>query len=392
MLLTSTLLHTPEGMRDIYNGECRDTTACEEKIMNLLHLFGFEDVRTPGLEYAEVFNKERGTVPENEMYRLFDGDGNILAIRPDITPAIARLTARYFADSNEPLRFSYNEKTYRNTPGLRGQLKEVTQLGVELIGDGSVSADAEVVVAAIESLLSCGMKEFKVEISSAAFLNSLISPLALTDEDHDEIRKIIDNKNRYAMRSFLLGHADSISTEKINVLMDLTDDFGSMNEILAKENLNPVLTNPSFAKTRQALDRLVALDKIIAYYNLSEYVTYDLGMIGKLGYYTGIILRGYTYGAGRPILSGGRYDNLVSQFGKEAPAVGMAINMDELMNALGNNNIHPYEKKKAVTIVTPENKLSEAVSLRLSYIEKGIRAVIVTDNSAGDIELSEEEK
>ncbi len=391
MLLTDRLLHTPEGFRDIYNDECLDESAAIEKIMSVFHLSGFENVRTPGLEYFEVFSKERGSVPGNQMYRYFDADGNTLALRPDITPAIARLTARYFNEEAGTLRFCYSEETYRNTPGHRGQMKEVIQTGVELIGDGSVLADAEVIAVAVKSLLAVGMKDFKVEIGSAAFLNSLIVRLSLTDEEVIELYHLIDNKNRFALKALLAEKSDQIPEDIRNILSDITEDFGSLGEILKKSKLKDILAKTDLKKTEKALERLIQLERLLEMYEVIDYVSFDLGMVGKLGYYTGIILRGYTYGSGKAILSGGRYDNLVSQFGKNAPAVGMSIDMDELMSSLSKNGIHPHTAKKMVHISVPRKKIGEAIKKREEYFNQNIASVIEIDDAIADVEIREGE-
>ena len=392
MQLQARLLHTPEGFRDMYDGECRDEKSAEHKIIKTMHLMGFEDVRTPGLEYFDVYKKERGTVPGNEMYRFFDADGNTLALRPDITPGIARLSARYFADSSKPLRFCYCEQTYRNIPGLRGKLKERTQTGVELIGDDSVLADADVIITAVKSLLSVGMKEFQIEVGSAAFLNSLIEPLSLSDEDMVTLRNHIDNKNKFALKAFLDTKRDRIPKARIDVLTGLTDDFGTLAEIMSMANIKPVTEDDSFYRTYEALKRLKKIDDILGAYGVSDYVTYDLGLIGKLGYYTGIIIRGYTYGSGESIVSGGRYDDLVSQFGKNAPAVGMAINMDLLIEALRKSGINPHKPGKLIHIITPPDRMQDAVKLRSDFMEKEKASDIIIDENAVSIRTEEEDQ
>lgn len=150
--MNNRLLHTPEGVRDIYGKEYAKKLAIEQKLQQAIHCFGYEDIQTPSIEFFDVFSKEIGTTPSKELYKFFDKEGNTLVLRPDFTPSIARCAAKYFMEEKVPLRFSYNGNTFTNTSNLQGKLKEVTQMGAELIGDPSVEADAEVISMVIEAL------------------------------------------------------------------------------------------------------------------------------------------------------------------------------------------------------------------------------------------------
>ena len=141
--MSHTLLHTPEGVRDIYGKEYAKKLYVENQLKWSIRMYGYEEIQTPTFEFFDVFSKEIGTTPSKELYKFFDKEGNTLVLRPDFTPSIARCAAKYFCDSKEPLRFSYIGNTFSNTSNLQGKLKEVTQMGVELINDSSVEADAE---------------------------------------------------------------------------------------------------------------------------------------------------------------------------------------------------------------------------------------------------------
>ncbi len=95
-------LHTPEGVRDIYNVECGKKLALESRLKKVFHLYGYHDIQTPTIEYFDVFREEIGTTPANDLYKFFDKDGNTLVLRPDITPSIARASATLFKDENLP--------------------------------------------------------------------------------------------------------------------------------------------------------------------------------------------------------------------------------------------------------------------------------------------------
>ena len=156
--MTDQMLHTPDGVRDIYNGECSQKLLLQDKLHDVLRRYGYRDIQTPTFEFFDVFSKEIGTTPSKELYKFFDKEGNTLVLRPDFTPSMARCAAKYFLEEDTEIRFSYQRNTFTNTSQLQGKLKEVTQTGVELIGNPSVEADGEVISLLAEALCSAGLK------------------------------------------------------------------------------------------------------------------------------------------------------------------------------------------------------------------------------------------
>ena len=148
------IFHAPEGVRDIYNGECSQKRKVQEKIHRVFHQYGYEDIETPTFEYFEVFSREVGTIPSKELYKFFDREGNTLVLRPDFTPSVSRACATYFSPDKEPVSLCYTGNTFINNTSYRGHLKETTQMGVERIGDESADADAELLAMTVECLLA----------------------------------------------------------------------------------------------------------------------------------------------------------------------------------------------------------------------------------------------
>ena len=189
------IFHTPEGVRDIYNGECSQKRKVQEKIHRVFHQYGYEDIETPTFEYFEVFSREVGTIPSKELYKFFDREGNILALRPDITPSIARAVATLFETENFPIRLCYAGNTFINHSSYRGRLKENTQLGAELIGVDSIEADAEMLAMVVDGLKKTGLKEFQVSIGHVDFIQSLFLAAGLEEDEAEELRTLIANRN-----------------------------------------------------------------------------------------------------------------------------------------------------------------------------------------------------
>lgn len=349
------LLHTPEGVRDIYNSECETKMSLERNLKSRIHRYGFRDIQTPTFEFFDIFSKERGTVPSKDMYKFFDREGNTLALRPDITPSIARCVAKYYKEESMPIRLCYCGSTFINNTSYQGKLKETTQLGAELINDASVEADAEMIVLTVECLKLSGLEEFQVEIGQADFFKGLVEEATLKDDEVEQLRVLIENKN-------LFGVEELISEKQIEepvkkVFLQLTELFGSI-EIVS--SIKSIIKNQRAIK---AIERLEQLYDLLKAYGVEKYISFDLGMLSKYNYYTGIIFRAYTNGTGDAVITGGRYDTLVSQFGKDAPAIGMAVLVDQLLTALSRQKLIPKLEPTNTLIVYKKELRNTAIAL-----------------------------
>lgn len=319
--MQNNLLHTPEGVRDIYGSEYNRKYDIESKLRSVFTAYAYEGVETPVFEYFDIFSKRIGTTPSRELYKFFDREGDTLVLRPDFTPAIARCYAKY--DWPTPARFYYMGDTFTNVAGLQGKLCESTQAGAELIGDGSVEADAEIIRLAVETLKAVGISQFKIGIGEVEYFKGLCEQAGLDTETERALRDKLSAKNIYAAAEVLEG---------ANVTASVQEEFMRLADIVEDSAGLMSLKNASHcARSIDAVERLCALDERIAEYGIQEYVSYDLSMLTKYTYYTGIIFKAYTYGTGEPIARGGRYDELLGYFGKPAPAVGLAICVDDIM-------------------------------------------------------------
>lgn len=349
------LLHTPEGVRDIYNAECERKLQLQNSLHHVMKLHGFKDIQTPTFEFFDIFSKERGTVTSKDMYKFFDREGNTLVLRPDITPSIARCAAKYYKDEAFPIRLCYIGSTFINNSSYQGKLKESTQLGAELINDSSTDADAEMLALTIECLLNAGLKEFQVEIGEADFFRGLVEEAGFDEEEETQLRILIENKNMFGVEELI--SSKDISEDLKTVFLTLPELFGT------PDKLSYAKTLAKNERSQKAIERLEQLYSILNFYGLDHYITFDLGMLSKYNYYTGIIFRAYTYGTGDTIVNGGRYDNLVGQFGKSAPAIGMAILVDQLMLALSRQKIEIKAEAENTLILYKESLLKNAILL-----------------------------
>lgn len=328
------LIHTPEGVRDIYNGECARKNMLLDRMKNVLKSYGYRDIQTPTFEFFDIFNQDKGSLPSNQMYKFFDREGNTLVLRPDITPSIARAVSKYFHEENFSMRFSYTGNIFINNSSLQGRMKESTQTGAELIGDGSIDADAEMIALAINLLLAAGLKEFQIDLGHVGFFKGLIEESGMDEETEQTLRELIENKNFFGVEAMTDNQA----------LVQLPKLFGSQDILKEAKRLT------SNMNALSAITRLEQLYKMLGEYGLQKYVTFDLGMLTEYDYYTGVIFRGYTYGTGDAVVKGGRYDTLLQKFGKEAESVGLAVAVDELLIALNRQKVD-MEDSESVTMV-----------------------------------------
>ena len=357
------LLHTPEGVRDIYQKEYARKLVIEGRIRKILKQYGYDELQTPSFEFFDIFNKERGSVDSRELYKFFDREGNTLVLRPDMTPPVARCAAKYYTDENLPIRLSYLANTFINYSSYQGRLKEATVQGAELIGDDTSDADAEIIAMTIDSLKSAGLEDFQVDIGQVEFFNGLVEEAGLSAETEEQLRELIEEKNFF-------GVEELVSEQKLpkalsDLFLKLPDLFGPVEVI---ETARSMTDNP---RCLAAIRRLENLYRILGYYGLSDYVSFDLGMLGKYKYYTGIIFRGVTFGMGEPIVSGGRYDGLMRQFGKDAPSVGFSISIDGLLAALSRQKIQVDAPKTDAVLLYEKEEQQSAIAHARALRENG---------------------
>ena len=372
------LLHTPEGVRDIYNSECAKKRWMEQKIHDVFSVFGYHDIETPTFEFFDIFAKERGSIASKNMYKFFDREGNTLVLRPDITPAIARCVAKYYMDEQMPVRLCYCGNTYINHSEHQGKLKESTQMGCEFVGDNSIAADAEMIALVVECLKKIGLKDFQVEIGQVDFFKGLLQEAGLDEEKEEQLRQFIEIKNFFGA-SAMLDHLD-MKEELKNAFIKLPELFGNV-EIL--EQAKTLTANKT---ALSAINRLENLYEILKGYHVEEYVSFDLGMLSNYRYYTGIIFKGYTYGSGDAIITGGRYDHLLKQFGKNAPSIGFGVMIDSLMVAMSRQKIDIPVQQSNTMVLYKDAQLFFATELAQTLRADGEKVELVRMMPAAELE------
>lgn len=318
-------LLTPEGTRDMLFEECAAKRDISERVTRLFESYGYSEVITPGLEFYDVFSGKGRFIPQENMYKLVDGKNRLMVLRPDNTMPIARLAATRLRKEKLPLKLFYNQNIFMVNPKDSGRDDEISQSGIEILGGESVAADFEALVLAAKSLAVCG-EDYRIEIGDSGIFGELVKNCAW-EQVKKNILKYVQTKD-YPMLDFeteKLGSPEKEALKELPRLFGGFEVFDRAREILHGEAL-------------KKLSRLEKLCRGLSAVIPKEKIRVDLGLVHKRNYYTGIIFRGYLEGYGQPALSGGRYDDLLGDFGYDlgrgAGAVGFAVNVEAAAKVL----------------------------------------------------------
>lgn len=312
-------LITPEGTRDLLFEDCAAVRAVETRLQNSFKAKGYSEVITPGLEFYDVFNMKSRYFPQESMYKLVDNKLRLMVVRPDSTMPIARMTATRLREQELPIRLCYSQSVYRSKPSMRGRSDEIRQTGIELIGSASKRAELEILSNALEVLSSFQTEGFRLELGHIGFFKAMIEKLDCDSDTAENIRSLIEVKNYPALNDLLDTVGDSQAARALKQLPRL---FGGEEvfEEAAKLYSDPQ-ADAVLAELKETYERANAL-------GYKGMITIDLGLVNRMDYYTGTVIKGYIEGCGDAVLSGGRYDKLLSEFGYDVPAAGFAVNVD----------------------------------------------------------------
>lgn len=340
--------NTPEGTRDRLLGECLGLRQVQSALTGLYRRRGYTEIMTPEVEYYDVFQRGGCAIPQESMLKLVDRSGKILVLRPEGTTPIARVAATKLKDTILPRRFYYNEKVYHSSTENKDERGEIDQCGVELIGAAGMKADLEVIAAAVDSLRVCGLERFHIELGHAGIFAAFAEGMHLSDDALEQVRTLIEGKQFAALNDALIQYAGQPGVKAMQRLAYL---YGGAEVLDEAEQL--------LGKRSATIDYLRELYRTLVKAGYGDYIRFDLGMVHRLNFYTGVIFRGYVEGAGEAVLSGGRYDNLVAVFGRPAQATGFTVNVNAVSECLP-----PVEMPEVDTVVHYEpGLLAKALEL-----------------------------
>ena len=318
----------PEGLRYHVGAEARLRRRVEDAAMAVFDGWSYEEMSSPSVDYYALFERGMGRDEARHAFRFTDGDGRLLALRPDVTSSVARAAATLLAGRSRPLRLCYAAPVFRQQPRSRAEYRrEMVQLGCEFIGEGAVEADVEVLAVAVEILERLGLAGRScITLSSVEIFNGIAEGLALDAEERERMRRHVDARDAAGLLAFLASR--DVPPEESAAFARLTQLSGK-REIL--DEAGRIITN---SRSVAALGRLEELWRVIERAGLTGSFEIDLGDVSGLDYYTGLIFKIYVAGAGSHAGSGGRYDELTANFGRREPAVGFVLDLDLLTEVL----------------------------------------------------------
>jgi ATP phosphoribosyltransferase regulatory subunit len=314
----------PHGVADLFSEEAAAITSLERILHDLFLGWGYNRIIPPTFEYYDSLVTQASPQLQEEMFRFFDREGQLLALRPDMTVPTARIVGGKLYDQPMPLRFYYIGHVFRYAEPQAGKQREFTQAGIELIGADTAAADAEVLALTIDTLHKMGLNEFQINLGQIGFLAAILSDGKLANGELRSLEQAIDRRNDRELQRVLVDYG--IPDETARVLRAIPHLCGD-RQVVAEAR--------SFALNdgaKAALERLDEVYTILERNGVAQHVILDLGEIRNMAYYTGIVYRGYLSGLGFPVCGGGRYDGLLANFGANLPAVGFAISLERAMS------------------------------------------------------------
>lgn len=375
----------PYGTRDFLPKEASQKRAVEGALAHLFDSWGYDEVVTPTIEYLETLSVGAGNELDQHIFKFFDKNNRILALRPDMTTPMARVAATRLKENKMPMKLFYLTNVFRYEQAQTGRQCEFYQAGVELMGVSGPEADAEVIALAIEGILKSGLKQFKIGLGQVDFINGIMAESGLSLQQQKQIKQAMLTRNLVGVDEILATTGLSPAAQK--VLKNIPLLHGK------EEMLKQAYGMTTNETSHKALDNLAQIYSLLQSYGVAEYVDFDLGIMRDLNYYTGMVFEAYTPGLGFPICGGGRYDTMLSSFGMNAGATGFALGIERMLLALERQGIISASSSKDVYIGWGNEKLVTAIGQgeELRKLGQRVEVSLVLQTQA-EAEVSQKEK
>jgi ATP phosphoribosyltransferase regulatory subunit len=363
----------PLGMRDTLPLLYETKKKIRNKIERVIQSWGYQFIETPTLEYYDTVGSASSTL-EQQLFKLLDQQGKTLVLRPDMTAPIARVAGSSLKEVTYPLRLAYDTQLFRAQQREGGRPAEYEQIGVELIGDGTGSADAEVISLMVSIFKETGLKDFQVAIGHVGFINSLFVDIVGNQERADVLRRYLYERNYVGFKQHVKGlQLSSIDKRKLLSLLELRGGKEAITkayELLGESDHNGTI------------EQLASLWDVLESYGVTDHVKIDFTLVRHINYYTGIVFEAYGSNLGYALSGGGRYDQLLEKFNRPAQATGFGIRLDHLIEALGMTEEEP---QITCVIFSPERR-AEAIELAAKKRREGERVVLQDITGVGDLD------
>ena len=321
------LIRLPHGVRDFLPGEAAALHAVRRTLLERLDEAGYERVMTPAFEYLDVLARGTGQAHDRIFKLVEPSTGQVLALRPDITPQVARLVATALRDRPAPLRLHYFGGVFRLEASHSGVRREVYQVGAECFGVPGPAGDAEVAALLVDGLVALDVAEVTLDLGHVGFLREVLDGSGLEGDARVALEAALARKDTRAVAAALSGAR--LDESRRALLLALPTLYGDA-EVLdrATELLEP-------GAATAALDDLRAVHALLSDRGLGAHLSVDLGEIRGLGYHSGVVFQAFAPGPGRPLGAGGRYDGLTERFGRSLAATGFALDVAAVLESQG---------------------------------------------------------
>ena len=375
------ILQVPYGTHDVLPGEATARHLLADKIYRLFSAWGYDEVETPSFEYLETF-METGQSSAG-AFNLFDRAGRALILRTDMTTPLARMVATRMKKDAGIKRLSYQARLFRYEEAQAGRQCEFTQCGIEMMGASGAVADAEVIALAINTLLETGLQDFSISLGQMEFINGLMEEAGLSEAQSRAVKYCLIRRNAVGLAE--LVEEAKVETKFAGLLKELLFLHGGIEllETLAKQNLGK--------RCDYALNNLREIYELVRAYDVASYLSFDLGLIRSLDYYTGMLFEGYAPGMGYSLIGGGRYDTMMERFGYPCPATGFALGIDRIVLTLERQGRLTGGNTPTTFIAFSKGQAASAILLTNQLRRQGVR-IKLADRPMGRAEAVEESK
>ena len=364
----------PEGTRDLILGECSMKRKLQHDLEEIFDSYGYKEIVTPSIEYFRTYLTGLESVRDEQMYKFLDYRGRIMTMRMDMTVPIARVVATRMKEQPLPLRFRYCANVYKINESFAGKLNEVTDCGIELIGQTAEESDLEMLVCALEAMESMKQDSYTLEIGDVNFFHGACSDLNLREEERGKLADLVDKKSIAQLKEYLDElRLDEKAKAFFLQLPWMCGDVTTLDEVI------PYCFNSRLRKTVENLRKIYMQLKELGY---EKNITFDLGKIPHLTYYTGILFEGFIEGSGTSVLSGGRYDTLLEKFGTPMPAIGFSVKLDYVLPVLKTIDT----EKKTVVMHYPGKLKVEAIK-QAAELRKTHKVELIQDEFCNTVEI-----
>lgn len=367
------MFEKPLGMRDTFPAIYEKLENVRQTGREYLRTHGYEFMKTPTVEYFDTVGKA-SAIYDASLFKLVDSQGNTLVLRPDMTTPIARVATSKLLKEKIPLRLAYFANVFRAQETEGGRPAEFDQMGVELIGDGSVYADAEVILTAAGLMKQFNIPAFKITIGHAGILQSILNSYTDTDAQAEELRILLVQKNFVGFEEAVLAFGlPTMKTQSLLQFIEEASNFLSLTQI------------EKYVTKNDALLYMKELEALLTEADLADDIAFDFTLASHMNYYTGMLFEVFAAGSGFPIGNGGRYDGLLHTFGQDVGATGFSLRIDRLLEVLPND----FKKDETTVILFEQGMYKQALekanALRAQQKQVTLQARAALTNEAAFI-------